>query len=190
MPSAASISRLRLVQAVKGRRILVQGPKLDINTAQEVSRMMFKFNRSVGDILVVFDSPGGSLMYGKGLYDAFRASRETVIGLVQGVADSATFIALQGARIRLATANSTLLIHNAEVLYQGRVKYSSSEQEFLNVFRSRVKTLRYERQKLVKLLLEKANGKISRRDLAKLLDAERKLSAQEAFEYGFIDGVV
>jgi len=178
------------VKAVTNRRILIQGPKLDSATLQQASRQLFDYSKEDGDILVVFDSPGGSLLDGKALYDAFRISRQRVIGLVQGAADSAAFTALQGCTIRLFTESSTMLIHDSVLAYTGRQKHSDNEAEYLKTFRRRRSDLRGERTWLMSLVMRKSGGGITRKQLSALLAVDRRLSAVEALEYGFIDGIV
>jgi len=182
-------NHIEAIHAVTDRRILIQGPKLDSATMERVSREVFELNKTTGDILVVFDSPGGRHIDGKTLFDVFRTSREKVIGMVQGIADSAAFIALLGCHVKLATHYSTFVVHNSEMTYEGRIKYTSSAKEYLKTFK-RVNLLRRERIWLISLILKKTKGKISRRELSKLLDEDRRIDADEAIKLGFIDGIV
>ncbi len=158
--------------------------------AKKFEVQISRLNSRPGDILIQFSSPGGGNQAGKHLFDILRISQERTVGLVLVSANSAAFTALQGCHLRLASENSTLVVHNPELERYERIKYSSRVEDFIPAFEERLLMIQEQREWLIGMTLQKSKGKITREELEILLDEGRTISAQEALKLGFIDGIV
>jgi ATP-dependent protease ClpP protease subunit len=185
-------ANLALVHAVDPeRRIIIRTDKLESPERVRIVERLFEFNAKVADILLTLDSSGGSYKDGQFIHDCIRNSKSRVIGLVEGRANSAIFTVLQGCHIRLATENSTLIVHNPEIIPgRKRVKHNSSLRDAKKDFLELRSQVQKERRWFINFALKCSKGGISRIELVELLEKESELSASEALTFGWLDGIV
>lgn len=133
-------------------------------------------------VLMVLDTPGGSVKAGMALVKAFERRPGAVTCLVDGYAASMGMVILQGCDARLATNRSVIMMHGAGT---GGV-FFGQEHEWRNVAeRLRVineAMLRYECRRLT-VPFETCAGWVA--------DGKEKwMTPREALEVGALDGVI
>jgi len=69
-------------------------------------------------IVLVIDSPGGSIPAGWAIVKAMEKSKAPITCVVDGTAASMAFVVLEGCDIRLMTPRSQLMMHEAAVIVQ------------------------------------------------------------------------
>lgn len=127
---------------------------------------------------VVLNSPGGSIFEGLEIYHMIKSYPGESIVTVAGVAASmGSIVMLAGKKVQIAKG-STVMIHNPLTWLYGNA----------NDMRETAEDLDSIRDSLLEIYLDKT--KMSKEELIKMLDRETYLSAQEAFEKGFVDEVV
>jgi ATP-dependent Clp protease protease subunit len=132
------------------------------------------------DIEVYINSPGGSVMAGLGIYDTMRHIRPEVATTVVGMAASMGAVLLSGGTKgkRFALPNSRIMIHQGSAGSQG----TPSDLEI---------TLRLVlsfKEKLTQILSENCGREFSQ--VAKDIDRDYWMTAEEGVEYGIIDEVL
>jgi len=153
--------------------------------------------REEGNILFVADSIGGHFSAGIALYDSFRTSSQMVIGKVEGIAASAAFMALQGCGIKLATANSILVIHDTgsqdpEPFF---VRHTTTRGEFMryhaDIFNTLSEKVYRNHETTLDILRAVSSFKHKGKEvLEQFLDTEHRMTPEEAISYGFLDGII
>ncbi len=153
-----------------------------------------ELQKTDGDILWTVDSGGGSFNSGIDLCSSFARSRNRVVGYVNEIARSAAFMALQGCSMRLAHPNAILQIHNPEgINFTATVRYDTDEVEYLAMqqkwFRGYQPVAAANRELMIQILLKRSHFK-DRAILEGFIEGDKELSAEEAIELGFLDGIV
>ena len=137
------------------------------------------------EIFLYINSPGGSITDGMGIVDTMNYIKCPVTTICVGLAASfgAVLLANGEKGKRFATPNSEILIHQPLIGGQGG-GISGQATEIKIHADHMIRT----REKLNKLLSEKTGQPIEQ----KKKDTERDhyMSAQEALEYGLIDGIM
>ena len=175
------------------RRFPIRG-SLSNAGAQEMIKRLQTIPPNSGWILVEVDSNGGHFHAGILLYQTFRSSPNQVIGLVRGSAGSAGFMALQGCSIRIGTKDSVLRIHNPVAInLTTEIRYDTKEADYLMAqalfFREHQPLVRANRELTISILLNRGLTK-ERVEVERILKEEKKLSASEALQLGFLDEIV
>lgn len=157
---------------------------VDSNTANEIIRKLWYLEiKAPGEpILMVINSPGGSVDSGFAIWDQIKLISSPVTTLVTGLAASmGSVLSLAAAPKRcFATPNARFMIH--QPLIAGVIQGQATDLEIQAV--EILKT----RKALVKLYMEKT-GK-DEATIEKAVDRDTWFSAQEALEYGLLDGIV
>ena len=137
------------------------------------------------DINLYINSPGGSITDGMGIVDTMNYIKCPVTTICVGLAASfgAVLLANGEKGKRFATPNSEILIHQPLIGGQGG-GISGQATEIKIHADHMIRT----REKLNKLLSEKTGQPIEQ--IEKDTERDHYMSAQEALEYGLIDGIM
>jgi ATP-dependent Clp protease, protease subunit len=132
------------------------------------------------DISIYINSPGGSVYAGLAIYDTIQYIKPDVQTICVGIAMSmgALLLASGAQGKRLATPNSKILIHQVSGGFQGQATdIEIAARETLNLKRR------------LEEIMAKHTGKDSD-VVAKDMERDYFLTAQEAQDYGIIDTVI
>ena len=137
------------------------------------------------EIFLYINSPGGSITDGMGIVDTMNYIKCPVTTICVGLAASfgAVLLANGEKGKRFATPNAEILIHQPLIGGQGG-GISGQATEIKIHADHMIRT----REKLNKLLSEKTGQPIEQ--IEKDTERDHYMSAQEALEYGLIDGIM
>ena len=137
------------------------------------------------EIFLYINSPGGTITDGMGIVDTMNYIKCPVTTICVGLAASfgAVLLANGEKGKRFATPNSEILIHQPLIGGQGG-GISGQATEIKIHADHMIRT----REKLNKLLSEKTGQPIEQ--IEKDTERDHYMSAQEALEYGLIDGIM
>ncbi len=131
----------------------------------------------ISELRVFINSPGGDVFAGQAIYSILRRHKAKVSVYVDGIAASAaSLIAMAGDRI-VMPHNAMLMIHNPWTLAAGDANHFLEVAEALDKVRDAMIAV-YEEQ----------TG-LGKDEIVALLDAETWMTAAEAIELGFADGI-
>lgn len=136
-------------------------------------------NKAKGKPLNVYiNSYGGEVFEGFAIYNILKRYEGYKTITVDGIAASiASVIALSGDKLRMNKA-SMFMIHNASSWAYG----TADEMDKV------VQSLRQINSVIREIYLEKVN--VTEAQLAEMMNAEKYLTAQECFDYGFADEII
>lgn len=168
---------------LNARRIFIHDA-IDNDSAHEVIRQLWylELTNPGKPILVVINSPGGSVDSGFAIWDQVKMIKSPVTTLVTGLAASmGSILSLCAApKRRFATANARIMIH--QPMIGGVIKGQATDLEIQA--REILKT----RAALVDLYVE-ATGK-TREVIDLAIDRDTWMSAEEALSFGLLDEVI
>ena len=132
------------------------------------------------DIMLYINSPGGMVTAGMAIYDTMRYIKAPVSTICVGMAASMGAVILTAGEKgkRIALPNSEIMIHQPLGGAQGQATEIAIVAEHI------LKT----REKLNRILSECSGQPLEK--VAKDVDRDHYLSAQEALEYGLIDQII
>ena len=163
-------------------RIIFLGEEVNETTASlVVAQLLFLESEDPGkDIQLYINSPGGSVTAGMAIYDTMQYIKCDVSTICIGMAASmGAFLLSGGAKgKRYALPNAEIMIHQPLGGAQGQATEIQIAAEHI------LKT----RKKLNDILA--ANTGKSYEQIAADTERDNYMSAQEALEYGLIDGVI
>ena len=166
---------------LKDRIIMLSGPFDDNMSNSIISQLLFLDAQDPEkDIYLYINSPGGSVTSGMAIYDTMNFINADVQTIVIGMAASmASIILAAGTKgKRWALPNSEVMIHQPLGGAQGQ----ATEIEI--AARHILKT----REKLNQILADKSGQPIE--TIEKDTDRDNFMSAQDALNYGLIDGIM
>ena len=168
-------------------RIIFLGEQVDSSSASVVIAQLLFLESEDPDkeIFLYINSPGGSITDGMGIVDTMNYIKCPVTTICVGLAASfgAVLLANGEKGKRFATPNSEILIHQPLIGGQGG-GISGQATEIKIHADHMIRT----REKLNKLLSEKTGQPIEQ--IEKDTERDHYMSAQEALEYGLIDGIM
>lgn len=171
------------IAALKDRRILLSDA-IDSDLASEVIRKLwFLEHIEPGKtILLVINSPGGSVDSGFAIWDQIKMLKSPVLTLVTGLAASmgSVLSLVAGKGNRFATRNARIMIH--QPLIAGRIGGQATDLEI------QAREILRTRDDLVKLYA--AETEKSHKEIEEALDRDKWLTAEEAIAFGLIDKIV
>lgn len=133
-------------------------------------------------IMMIINSPGGDVFSGFAIFDIMRAIKAPVITLVAGFAASMGSIIMLGSKKgkRYATKNSKILIHQPLIggFFEGR----ATEIEI------QAKEIQETKDRIINLYVDET-GK-PREEIAKDVEMDYWMTAEQAKEYGLIDKII
>ncbi|MDN5275732.1 MAG: clpP [Candidatus Saccharibacteria bacterium] len=163
-------------------RIIFLGEDVNEHTANIVVAQLLHlaYADSSKDIKLYINSPGGNVYDGLAIYDTIQFIKPDVQTIGIGLqASMGAFLLSSGAKgKRFALPNSRIMIHQPSSGTQGKI----SDQEI---------TLReglFLKQRLNEILAKNTGQKLSK--IEKDADRDFWMSAEEAKEYGLIDGLI
>lgn len=168
---------------LKSRRVLVSDG-IDSEMASDVIRKLWFLEHLDPNkpILIVINSPGGSVDAGFAIWDQIKMLKCPVYTLVTGLAASmgSVLSLVAGRGKRFATRNARIMIH--QPLIAGRMQGQATDLEI------QAREILRTRDDLVKLY-SKETGK-STKEVEDALDRDKWLNVEEAIEFGLLDKVV
>lgn len=146
-------------------------------TAKDFADQMKEY-KDVDIINVYINSLGGDVFDGIAIYNILRRHKAEVFVEIDGVAASiSSVIAMSGNKVLMA-ANAMLMIHNPWAVAIGDAATMRKAADDIDKVRD---------ASILPAYMRKSN--LDREDIEKLMDAETWMSAAEAEEWGFIDGI-
>jgi ATP-dependent Clp protease, protease subunit len=165
------------------RRIFIDDA-IDNDSASDVIRQLWylELKDPGSPILMIINSPGGSVDAGFAIWDQAKMISSPVTTLVTGLAASmGSVLSLCAApKRRFATANARIMIH--QPMIAGVIKGQATDLEI------QAKEMLKTHQALVKLYVE-ATGKDTA-TIEQAIDRDTWMSAAEALAFGLLDKVV
>lgn len=176
--------RDRIDGAILDARRIFICDAIDNNSAQEAIRKLWYLELSDPGkpILIVINSPGGSVDSGFAIWDQVKLITSPVTTLVTGLAASmgSVLSLCAGPKRRFATPNARILIHQPRL--GGAIQGQATDLEI------QAKEMIKTRSALVTLYVD-ATGKDTA-TIERAIDRDMWMSAQEALEFGLLDGIV
>lgn len=163
-------------------RIVFLGSAIDDQVANSISAQMLLLAAEdpEKDIHFYINSPGGSTSAGFAIYDTMQYVKPDIQTICSGMAASfAAILLLSGTKgKRFALPNSEVMIHQPHGGVQGQA--SDIEISARRIIRTR--------ERLNAIAAERTGQPLER--IAKDMDRDYFMSAEEAVEYGVIDQVI
>ena len=157
---------------------------VDDKSAYAVIRKLWYLDHldSSKPILLIINSPGGSVDSGFAIWDQIQMINAPVHTLVTGLAASmGSILSLAGAKgNRFATPNARFMIH--QPLIAGVIQGQATDLEI------QAKEIIKTREALIEIYCNETGQKKER--IEKALDRDTWLTAKEAQEFGLIDNIV
>ena len=174
----------RIDEAIlKSRRIFISDG-VDSDLAHEVIRKLWflEHEDSSKPILLIINSPGGSVDSGFAIWDQIQMLKSPVTTLVTGLAASmGSILSLAAPKgRRFATKRSRIMIH--QPMIAGVIKGQATDLEI------QAKEMIKTHEEIIKIYMD-ATGK-DYETIKDAIDRDTWLSADEAKEYGLIDEVI
>lgn len=166
---------------LKDRIIMLSGEVNDQMANTIIAQLLFlDAQDSEKDISLYINSPGGSVTAGLAIYDTMNFIKADVQTIAMGMAASMASVLLTAGTKgkRFALPNSTVLIHQPLGGAQGQ------QTEIEIAAREILKT----RQRLNKILADCSGQNLD--TIQKDTDRDHYMTAQEAKDYGLIDGIM
>lgn len=174
----------RINGAILDARRIFLSDAVDSDTADDIIRKFWYLELidPGKPILFVINSPGGSVDAGFAIWDQIKMLKSPVTTLVSGLAASmGSVLSLAAARKRrFSTPQSRFMIH--QPLIGGVVKGQATDLEI------QAKEMLKTRDTLTKIYME-YTGK-DYETIEKAIDRNTWMSAQEALDFGLLDGIV
>ncbi len=168
---------------IQKRRIFFSSAVTD-ESANEVIRKLWYLEASNPGkpILLVINSPGGSVDSGFAIWDQVKMITSPVTTLVTGMAASMGSILSLSAENgrRFATTNSRIMIHQPRIMGVIQGQATDLEIQAKEIIKTRNSILD---------VYANATGK-DMKTLEKALDRDTWMSAPEALDFGLLDGIV
>ncbi|WP_116245474.1 ClpP family protease [Nocardiopsis sp. FIRDI 009] len=163
-------------------RIIFLGTAIDDDVANVVMAQMLHLDHesSESDIQLYINSPGGSFTALTAIYDTMRFVRADVATVCMGQAASAAAVLLAAGAPgkRMALEHARVLLHQPSTEGQGVAADLEIQAEEILRVRSQVEAI-----------LSRHTGQTVER-LRADTDRDRILTAEQAREYGLVDGIV
>lgn len=166
---------------LKDRIIMLSGPIEDDMANAIIAQLLFlDAQDSTKDIYLYINSPGGVITSGMAIYDTMNFIQSDVQTIVTGMAASmASVLASSGTKgKRFALPHSQVLIHQPSGGAQGQqTEIEIAAEEILKA-----------RKMINNLLAENSGQPIEK--INKDTERDNYLTAQEAVDYGLLDGIM
>lgn len=174
----------KIDQTILDARRIFLSDAVDSSSAEDIIRKLWylELNDPGKPILFIINSPGGSVDSGFAIWDQIKMITSPVTTLVTGLAASmGSVLSLCAApKRRFATRSSRIMIH--QPLIGGVIRGQATDLEI------QAKEMLKTRNTLIHIYMD-ATGK-SFDEIEKAIDRDTWLSAEEALEFGLLDGIV
>ena len=137
-----------------------------------------ELKQHTGDVTVWINSPGGDVFAAAQIYTMLRNHSGKVTVKIHGIAASAASVVAMAGDTTLISPVGMLMIHNPSTMAAGEKK--DMEQA--------IAVLEEVKESILNAYAAKTG--LSRNRLAKMMDAETWLNANEAMRLGFVDGIL
>ncbi len=168
---------------LKKRRIFLSSAVSD-QSAKEIIRKLWylEFTQPKTPILLVINSPGGSVDSGFAIWDQIKMITSPVTTLVTGLAASMGSVLSLAAepKKRFATPSARIMMH--QPLISGVIQGQATDLEI------QAKEIIKTRNQIIDLYA-KATGK-EVKVIEKTIDRDTWMTADEAMDFGLLDGIV
>jgi ATP-dependent Clp endopeptidase proteolytic subunit ClpP len=129
------------------------------------------------DFTLRINSRGGHVFEGNAIYNAIARYKGTVTAHVESLAASMASVIAMAADKVVMSENSMMMVHNPWTMTAGDASDLRKEADTLD----RIKT------NIVRAYARKS--KRSEEEVSELMDAETWMSAEQAYEFGFVDEI-
>ncbi|MFP4166148.1 MAG: ClpP family protease [Opitutales bacterium] len=167
---------------LKERKVFLWGEVSDESARDVTEKMLYLETEDPGKEITFFiNTPGGSITAGMAIYDTMRMISSPIKVIVTGIAASMGSILLCGADKgkRLLYPHARVLIH--QPLISGQMVAVAVDIHI------QAKEMERLREELNKILAEASGQPLER--IQKDTDRDFYMTAQEAIDYGLVDGV-
>lgn len=144
-------------------------------------------NYKSGTVNVKFSSDGGCVISGFAMYDAIRAMKNHVRGIVYGECSSMGTVVLQGFDERCLMPNSFLMIHSGSQTISGHPKSNKNWLSFYEDLDHRCNEIYLE--KINHRQKEKKKKQLKLEELEKMLDFDTILLPKKVVQLGLADTI-
>ena len=165
---------------LEDRIVFLNGEVNDVSANIVIAQLIYLEAKDPDkDISLYINSPGGSVSAGMGIYDTMNFIKPDVSTICVGMAASmGAFLLAAGAKgKRISLPNSEIMIHQPLGGAQGQATDIVIQAEHINKIKKKMTTI----------LAEKTGKPFEQ--VAKDVERDYYLSAQEALEYGLIDKI-
>ncbi|HOJ63127.1 MAG TPA: ATP-dependent Clp protease proteolytic subunit [Spirochaetota bacterium] len=181
--SSNSFENMMEKQFLEQRKIIISS-SVDQKLAEKIIKLLFLMDGidNTKPITVIINSPGGEVFSGFAIFDIMRAIKSPIITLVAGFAASMGSIIMLGSKKgnRYATKNSKILIH--QPLIGGFFEARATEIEI------QAKEIQETKDRIINIYVEETGQ--PREKIAKDIELDYWMTAEEAKEYGLIDKII
>lgn len=186
---------------VKNRYIYIHGhfgdhpedtePTIDYRVCNKFIKNMNILSATNEPIFVFLSSCGGSVEYGFSIFDLIKNSNSHIICIGHGFVASLSTILMQAADTRLIYPNTTFLVHDMSIAMEGKRLEVINDVNASKKLFEKILDIYIEKMKDGKKFQGKSLSQI-RTFLVKRLrnTPEIYLSAEEALNWGLIDGII
>ena len=165
---------------LEDRIVFLNGEVNDVSANIVIAQLIYLEAKDPDkDISLYINSPGGSVLAGMGIFDTMNFIRPDVSTICVGMAASmGAFLLAAGAKgKRISLPNSEIMIHQPLGGAQGQATDIVIQAEHINKIK----------KKMTSILAENTGKPFE--EVAKDVERDHYMSAQEALEYGLIDKV-
>lgn len=166
------------------KRVIIISTDINAKVAESVIRtsLLLEFLDNTKPITYIINSPGGEVYSGFAIYDIMKSLKSPVRTLVTGFAASMGSIIMLGAPkgSRFMTANSKVMIH--QPLISGYYEAKATDIEI------QANEIQQTKDKIIDLYV-KETGK-TREQVAKDIETDHWLTAEETVQYGLMDKII
>jgi len=169
-------------QTLMQKGIVIFNDDIDSNSFDQFqTNLLYVASLNPPSIKVILTTNGGALDCAFGMYDLIRQVDQTlrVDTIAMGYCYSAGVIVLQAGRQRLATPNTSLMIHEAFTLQFGKMTEVEDDVRFAKELMDRMIKVLTERSKVKPAALRK-----------RIKGRNWWLTADTALKFGFVDALV
>ncbi|MBD0736943.1 ATP-dependent Clp protease proteolytic subunit [Streptomyces sp. CBMA29] len=186
MPSAAGEPTLgglgdQVYNRLLGERIIFLGQAVDDDIANKITAQLLLLAAEPDkDIFLYINSPGGSVTAGMAIYDTMQFIKNDVVTIAMGMAASmGQFLLTAGTPgKRFALPNTRILMHQPSAGLGGSATDIKIQAE----------QLLHTKRRMAELIAQHSGQSFDQ--ITKDSDRDRWFSAEEAKEYGLLDGVM
>ena len=182
-PQKSSIDE-RLEQTLLQARRVFLSDSVSNESANEIIRKLWylELQDPGKPILFIINSPGGSVDAGLAIWDQIKMISSPVTTLVTGLAASmGSILSLcASSKRRFATPHARIMIHQPAI--HGVVQGQATDLEI------QAKEIKKTHEMLINMYVQ-ATGK-DFKTIEKALDRDTWMTAQEALDYGLLDGII
>ncbi|NEP56399.1 MAG: ATP-dependent Clp protease proteolytic subunit [Symploca sp. SIO2G7] len=184
MPGSQYTEWIDIYNRLYRERIIFLGKDVDDEIANQIIAVMLYLDSEDNskDIFLYINSPGGSVTAGLAIYDTMQHIKSEVVTICVGLAASmGSFLLAAGKKgKRLALPHSRIMLHQPSGGIRGMAQATDIQitaQEILRV-----------RHQLNQIYADRTGNSVEK--IAKDIDRDFFMSAEEAKEYGLIDKVI